>query len=127
VDLWVVFGIAICIALAWFGLRIEPHHVSKDGQRIICQSQPLDDLGNPTGRGTETKVQITLDRELQITQKRFLRRTHDYWEMVAESPNPPRGKAVFLVRRRDDHSDLLTLRMPAKSRGATELRALTPA
>lgn len=121
-----MLGIAICIALAWYGLRIEPHHVSKDGQRIICQSQPLDDLGNPTGRGKETKVQITLDGELEITQKRLLSRSHSYWEMVAESPNPPRGKAVFLVRGRDDHSELLTLRMPAKSRAVDALRALTP-
>jgi hypothetical protein len=126
VDLWVVVGIAICLALAWFGLRIEPHHVSKDGQRIICQSQSLDDLGNPTGRGRETTVQINADSELEITERRRMRRTKSYWEMMAESPEPPRGKAVFLVRKLDDHSKLLTLRMPAKSRAVETLRALTP-
>ena len=123
---WIVVGIALCVGLAWFGLRIEPHHVSKDGQRFICQSQNLDDLGNPAGRGRETKVQITLDQTLELTQKRFFRRTHSFWEVVAESPQPPRGRAIFLLRGRDDHSELLTLRLPAKSRAVEELRTLTP-
>jgi hypothetical protein len=127
VDLaWLLLAVALCGGLAWLGLRIEPHHVSKDGKRIICQSQRLDDLGDPTGRGTETNVRITIDRTLDVTQKRFLRRTQGYWEVVAESPSPPRGRAIFLLRGRDDHSDLLTLRMPAKSRAVEELRALIP-
>lgn len=122
---WLVVAVALCGSLAWFGMRIEPHWVSKDGRRFICQSQLVTPHGDALGRWRETRVEITPDDELCVIQKRLFRRQRSYWELAAESPDPPRRRAIFLLRGRDDTTSMLTLRMPAKSRALDGLRALT--
>jgi len=48
-----------------------------------------------------------------------VRRTKARWALVGKSPEPPKGKAVYVVRQFDAGKwldDTMTLSMPAKSR-----------
>jgi hypothetical protein len=36
---WFLLAIAVMVGLGWLGFQIEPHHVSKDGRRILCNAQ----------------------------------------------------------------------------------------
>lgn len=125
--LWALLAIAVCVLLAWVGFRIEPHWVSKDGTRFLCNGQLLDAKGEPLTRWRETKVLVGTGGQVQIEQKRFLRRRASFWTVAAESPEPPRKRAVFVLRGHDDAgvSAMFALRLPASSRAVPVLRAAT--
>jgi hypothetical protein len=124
--LWFVLAVALCVGLAWLGLRIEPHFVSKDGSRFLCMGQKLNLQGDHLGRWRETRVVIEHHGGIQVDQKRHMRRTTTFWRVEARSPEAPKRKAVFLLKGHDDHGDpvLLALRLPAKSRAVESLSAL---
>jgi hypothetical protein len=126
--LWLLLAISICVLLAWLGIRIEPHWVSRDGCRFLCGGQTLSVQGEPMARWRETRVIVGTNGNLQVDQKRFMRRTSSSWTVEGESPTPPRGKRVFLLRGHDEKGQaiLLALRMPAKSRAVTILEPLLP-
>ena len=121
---WTLLALAACVGLIWFGLRIEPHWVAKDGRSFICRSQLLTRNGDPLSRWAEARVTVTGDDTLDVVQKQFLRRRRSAWQVAAESQEPPRGKAIFLLHGFEDRSQVMTLRMPAKSRAAPVLRSL---
>ena len=98
--LWGVAALAVLVGMAWLGYKIEPHWVSKDGERFLCVAQVLDHTGDPLTRWKECRVAI--DRGwLRVDQKRRFRRPlTTYWKLEAEGSNPPRRKVVFVGRRR---------------------------
>ncbi len=127
--LWGVAALAVLVGMAWLGYKIEPHWVSKDGERFLCVAQVLDHTGQPLTRWKECRVAIDKDR-LRVDQKRRLRRSlTTFWKLEAEGSDSPRGKAVFVGRRRTDDGidEIISFRMPSKSRAVAKLRELVPA
>jgi len=126
--LGVVAVVAVCGGLMWVATRIEPHWVSKDGRRFLCNAQQIDlASAQPTTRWHETRVIVGDAGDLQVDQKRFpLRRSTTFWRVEAESPDPPRGKALFLLRGHDatGQAALLAIRVPRSSRAVAVLRTL---
>jgi hypothetical protein len=126
--LWGIAALAVLAGMAWLGYKIEPHWVSKDGERFLCVAQVLDYSGEPLTRWKECRVAID-HAVLRVDQKRRLRRPlTTYWKLEAESAEPPRRKVVFVGRRRTDDGidELISFRMPAKSRATVKLRELLP-
>ncbi|MEX0847913.1 MAG: hypothetical protein WD023_09060 [Ilumatobacteraceae bacterium] len=121
---WLVLAVAVMVGLAWLGFRIEPHHVSKDGRRILCNAQLLTQHGEQLTRWRETKVLVLGENRLVVEQRRFFRRRSGIWTVVAESDAPPRKRAVFLLKTANpvDGPEMLALRLPANSRGNEILR-----
>lgn len=117
-------GIAAMALLAWIGFRIEPHWVSKDARRFLCSGQFMNHLGLPMGRWRETKVIVPPDGLVVIDQKRFMKHNSSAWSLTGESPDPPKGRAVFLLSGHDAHGQkqMLALKLPAKSRAIPILR-----
>jgi len=127
--LGLILVVAVCVALAWLGLRMEPHYVSKDGKRFLCMGQKLNAKGEELGRWRETRVVIDHKGAIQADQKRFMRRTTTFWRIEGRTTGGSRRKATFLLKGHDDHGlpALLALRLPAKSRAVDSLIALMPA
>lgn len=121
-----ILALGLCAFLAWLGFRIEPHFVSKDGERFLCVGQKMNMQGDHLGRWRETRVVVDRGGKLQIDQKRFMRRSTTFWTVEAQSPAAPKRKAVFLLKGHDDQGlpMLLALRMPAKSRAVSTLSSL---
>ncbi len=126
--LWLLLAIALCAFVAWLGFLIEPHWVSRDGKRFLCNGQKLSVRGEPIGRWHETRVIVGTRGQLQIDQKRFMRRTSSSWTLEGEAPARLRRKRVFLLRGHDDKglAIMLALRMPASSRAVNTLEQLLP-
>jgi hypothetical protein len=125
--LWAVGTIVVLVGMLIVAYRMEPHWVSRDGQRFLCNAQPLDELGNRMGRWREMRVTIMSDGRLNVAKRALVMgRANGYWELRAKSPTPPRGKVVYLLANptEDKASDLLAIRLPAKSRAIPHLDAL---
>ena len=123
---WLLLAIVVCVGAGWLAVKIEPHWVSKDGTRFLTVGQRMDVRGERLGRWREMRVFVDRDGQVEIEEKRFMRRAVSYWTLEAESPEPPRRKAVFVLRGHDSAGTevLLALRMPAKSRAVDQLRPL---
>lgn len=124
--LWLLGSIAVCVGLAWIALKIEPHWVSRDGRRMLCMGQLLDTTGTPRGRWRETRVIIPTSGQLQVDQKRLLKRSTSFWSLEQQAPpsSPRTRKAVFLLRGHDADGSaaLLALKLPANSRAVPLLQ-----
>ncbi|MCB1000114.1 MAG: hypothetical protein KDB40_12525 [Acidimicrobiales bacterium] len=114
---WLALAVAVMVFLAWVGFRIEPHWVSKDRSRFICNAQLLTEQGEPVGRFRETKILVEPTGELLVDQRKLFRRRMSAWRLVAESDDPPRRRAVFLLRGHDaqHRPAMLAVRVPATS------------
>jgi hypothetical protein len=125
---WFVLAIAAMVGLAWLGYQIEPHHVSKNGRRILCNAQLLSESGEPLTRWRETKLMLLDDDRVVAEQRRLFRRRSAVWKVAGESDAPPRKRAVFLLTSADpaDGPEMLALRLPASSRANELLRARLP-
>lgn len=123
---WFAIAIAVCGLLGWLAFRIEPHWVSKDGHRFLCNAQRLTARGEPETRWRETRVIVNNADQVQVDQKRFMRRTSTFWQVVSRSEDPPRGREVFLLTGFDDRGTpvMLALRLPKKSRAVATLQRL---
>ena len=124
--LGIIAVICVCAFLGWVGFRIEPHWVSKDGRRFMCNGQRLNGRGEPQARWRETRVLVDDSDRVQVDQKRFLKRTSTFWKVVSRSSDPPRGREVFLLSGHDETGIpvMLALRLPRKSRAVATLEAL---
>ena len=122
-DLLTLIGVVVIGgALIWVAFRMEPHWVSKDGQRFICRAQLIDDHGNTQGRWHEYRFRITEDGEIAASRRSFVGRAGTgIWRVAARSPDPPRRKAVFLLRPVHDAGSMMAVRMPASSRAVDSL------
>jgi hypothetical protein len=121
---WLALAVAVMAGLAWLGFRIEPHWVAKDGSRFLCNAQLLSGKGDPMGRFRETKMLVEPNGELLVDQRRLFRRHMSAWQVAAESENPPRKRAVFLLTGHDRSgaAAMLALRLPASSPMVPRLR-----
>ena len=140
--------VAICGLCWWASYRIEPHWVSKDGRRVVCYGQGLSNHGEPIGRWRETKLAKLNASTVEVRQKGLrtgpsaadLNQTKlqlmsplkarqpaaTFWNVVGVSPEPPRGKAVYLLG--GSHGEgvppMIAVRLPAKSKAIPMLDEL---
>jgi hypothetical protein len=123
---WFAVLIAVCGLLTWLGYRIEPHWVSKDGRRFMCNAQRLTARGEPETRWRETRIIINDTDQVQVDEKHFLRRSSTFWKVLSRSETPPRGREVFVLSGVDEAGvpALLALRLPKRSRAVTVLQQL---
>lgn len=122
-----VGSVVVIGGMLFVAYRMEPHWVSRDGQRFLCNAQPLDELGNTVGRWREMRVTIMSDGRLNVAKRALLMgRVNGYWSMRAKSPAPPRGKVVYVLAQPTEEKapDLLAIRLPATSRAIPHLDAL---
>ncbi|MEX2626135.1 MAG: hypothetical protein WD225_04590 [Ilumatobacteraceae bacterium] len=112
-------------ALIWLAFRLEPHWVSKDGNRFICRGQLIDDHGITQGRWHEYRFRVTDAGEVAASRRSFVGRSGiGSWRVVARSDDPPRRKEVFLLHPARDADSMLAVRMPAGSRAVETLDRL---
>ena len=125
---WFFGAIAVCGGLLYLAHRIEPHWVAKDGSRFLTTAQLIDRSGASAGRVKEVRVLILHDGSLMVSRRSVWRTKSGIWRIQAKSPNPPRGRHLYLLRPvpADPMDDFLTLRVPAKSRIVPTLDALVP-
>lgn len=101
----------------WVGYRMEPHWVSKDGQRFMCGAQEFFH-GQLGGHPRETQVAFLPDGALHITQKRMMRRQRSLWKLVGRAADPPKGLEIYVAQQSIDGvktQTMLALRIPKKS------------
>jgi hypothetical protein len=125
--LWVVGFVVVLVGMYWAAFRIEPHWVSKDGKRFLCNAQAIGPHGEIEGRARETRVIVRDDGLLQLDQKRKMRRRiTEVWLVTAKSPEPPRKRAVYLLTARGEvpGTGHLAIRLPESSRAIPVLDAL---
>ncbi|MCY7298766.1 MAG: hypothetical protein LH616_06105 [Ilumatobacteraceae bacterium] len=115
---WIALIIVVMSGMWWVAYRMEPHWVSRDGTRFLCTAQELEGA-NTVGHPRETRVLITHDGALYVTQKRMMRRHTTMWTLVAKAPAAPRKMQVYVAKHRGAGSAIeshLAIRIPTKSR-----------
>ena len=95
---WVLLAMAVCAGLFYLSYRIEPHWVSKDGQRFMCTVQVLGKHDVPASRIREARGRLNDDATIRLDQKQTMRRSSSMWHVVGRAPVQPKGKAVFIIR-----------------------------
>ena len=135
--LWLIGFAALLAGLYYLAYRMEPHWVSKDGERFICMGQVMDHHGNPRSGWREYRVEVRWDGSIATRKRsRWVRADARKWRMRARSEDPPKRKAIYLlVAERTDEdvkarrvspfdADLLAIRLPESSRAIAVLDGL---
>ena len=116
--LWTLGAIAVCAGMFFIAARMEPHWVAKDGTRFITTSQLIDRFGETIGRRREVRVALLPDGSLMVSRRSIIKTSSGVWRIQAKSPNPPKGRQIYLLREipPDPDGELLALRVPASSK-----------
>lgn len=115
---WIALIVAVMAGMWWVAYRMEPHWSSRDGHRFMCTAQEIVG-GSPVGHPRETRVLISPDGGVFVTQKRLLRRRSSQWHLIGKSPAPPRKLQVYVAEHRPEGNlptTHLAIRIPANSR-----------
>ncbi|MEQ1873452.1 MAG: hypothetical protein ABL953_06970 [Ilumatobacteraceae bacterium] len=115
---WLAVVVIVLGGMWWVGYRMEPHWVSKDGQRFMCGAQEFFH-GQLGGHPRETQVAFLPGGSLHITQKRMMRRQRSTWSLIGKSADPPKGLEIYVAQQSVDgvaKPEMLALRIPRKSR-----------
>jgi hypothetical protein len=131
---------AACALMLWASYKIEPHWVSKDGERLVCYGQGLGRDGAPQGRWREMRVRKTSGHMVEVRPRRgslsvagsgvnpMKRRAQrvSHWKVIGQSPMPPRKRVVYLLGSSTDPGmpEMVALRLPANSRAIPMLESL---
>jgi hypothetical protein len=107
-------------------LGIEPHWVSKDGERMMCMAQLLDAQHQPVGRWREVKAARLPEGTWHITRRARTPRGRlpaEVWRVESRMAEAPRKRAHYLARARhqDGSAAFLVLRLPASSQMISSL------
>lgn len=122
---WIAVVVAVMGTLWWVGYRMEPHWVSKDGQRFMCGTQEYFH-GHLAGHPRETQCAILADGTLHVTNKKMLRRQRSIWNLIGKSDAPPKNLEIYVAQRKVDGNprpEMLALRIPKKSKCVAALDA----
>lgn len=117
---WLAVVLAGCALALWGASKIEPHWVSKDGRKFIASVQVIGRNGD-LSRPQEVRGAITEDGEVWLRSRKRIGRFQGIWVLAGASPEPPRGKRIYLLRGTPD----VALRVPTSSRLVERLDALT--
>ncbi|MGH9134225.1 MAG: hypothetical protein ACRDZZ_09835 [Ilumatobacteraceae bacterium] len=129
--LWIIGFAALLAGLYFFAFRIDPHWVSKDGRRFICQGQLVDHYGNTLHGWREYRFEV-LDHDRLFAKRRsrwsrLTGKSEGVWRVSAKSENPPKNREIYLLTSTDTGTtDQLAIRMPASSRAVEVLDGLGP-
>ncbi|MEO8265709.1 MAG: hypothetical protein ABI706_09400 [Ilumatobacteraceae bacterium] len=126
--LLMLLAIAVCAGLLYLGYRIEPHHVSRNGDRFLCTGQWLSPQGEADGRKREVWINVLGTGQLQVDTKRRLRHDVTNWSLEGKASSPPPRKAVYVLRTITSlgTTERMTIKIPAKSRAVTSLDEMLP-
>lgn len=122
---WLVVALVVMGGMWWIGYRMEPHWVSKDGERFVCGAQEFFH-GSLAGHPRETQVAIMAGGTLHITQKKVMRRQRSLWLLVGKSADPPKNLEIYVAQQTVDGvatPTMLALRIPKKSKCVAMLDA----
>lgn len=124
---WIVVPVAACVGMLWLANRIEPHWSAKDGRRFLTTAQIIDRHGQTIERRREVRVTIATDGTLHLSRRSVLRRDQNQlFQVAGASPDPPRGKAIFVLDSlpADPSGNRLVLRLPATSPATAALQGV---
>ena len=129
--LWIVIPVLACVGMLVLAHRIEPHWVAKDGTRFLTTTQVIDGRGDAVGRRREMRFLIQPDGTLVASRRGLVKTASETFSVAAKSPNPPRGREIYLLDAIPPDADGLrvTVRVPAKSRvvpALDQMVGLTP-
>lgn len=120
----VVGGLAL-----WWALRLEPHWVSRAGDRFTARVQVLGFRDQTEGRWREVRAVISDDGDI-ILRPRGIAGGHlsGRWRALTASVDPSGRRAVYLLQRSDTSGSLATnrlvMRIPVSSRARAVVDAL---
>ena len=116
--LWIVIPVLACAGMLVLAHRIEPHWVAKDGSRFLTTTQVIDGRGDTVGRQREMRFLIQPDGTLVASRRGLVKTASETFTIAAKSPNPPRGRELYLLDALPPDADGLrvAIRVPAKSR-----------
>ena len=140
---WTVGFVAVLAGLYYLAYRVEPHWVSKDGQRFICHGQITDGHGTPRSGRREYRVEVRWDGSLATRRRsRWVRSDARRWRMRGRAPQTEKRRVQYVLvadpldgerqGTRDPRSarygsiddDLMVIRIPDRSRAVPVLDAL---
>jgi len=110
---------AVCVGMLYLANRIEPHWVAKDRQRFLTSAHELDQFGLPMGRKHDVRVHVDPDSDALVIRRRSIVRGSGsgVWYVRAKSPQPPRGREVYVLKSASDNAaPAMALRFPKKSK-----------
>ena len=128
--LWIIGPLAAVGLMYFAASRIDAHWVSKDGRRFLCQAQVLTAQGAVDGKAHELRIIVRPDGLLQLDQRRRMhRRITEVWRVTGKSADPPRRRAVYLLKPRheDGAKGQIAVRLPDSSRAVAVLDGLLDA
>lgn len=137
-----------CGLMWWGSYKLEPHWVSKDGERLVCYGQGLDKQGRQIGRWREVRVTKIRSDTLEVRPRHgslvvdrykggtagiaggvFKHRGQQasYWKVGGAAPSAPRNRAVYLLDGCNDPDlpHMLAIRIPKNSRAIPMLESLS--
>ena len=122
---WLILLIAGAIGMLVLASRIEPHWASKDGRTFTCRIQELATDGRSGSRWMDAKASI-IDGRIVLVRRGLLRARHRPEPARSVLTRTTGGEARFAIFLLDGNDKLIAMRVPAKSKAATTLDALTP-
>lgn len=119
-----VAGFAIGLLIA--ARRLEPHWVSKDQQRFICQARVVDDHGVAAGGWNEYRFSFTSDGMIR-GRRRSMWGLHlpGIWRVVRQIPDPPARRQIFVMVPDSVDGQHLWVKLPTRSALLPKMIALT--
>ena len=142
--------VGVCGLMLWGSYKLEPHWVSKDGERVICYAQGLDQRGQSTGRWREVRItkiradtvevrprrgSLMIDKHSQGSgivgglggmARRQAKHRASYWKVGGATETSLRKRVVYLLEGCNDPDlpHLLIIRLPTSSRAIAMLESL---
>lgn len=123
-----LLAVAICAGLLYVAYRLEPHHVSKRGDRFLCTGQWISPGGDTDGRKREVWVVVLGAGQLQVDVKRRMRHDVTNWTLEGKAASPPPHRAVYVLRTINalGSTERMTIKVPSRSRAVAILDAMLP-
>ncbi len=140
--------VAVCGLMLWASYKMEPHWVSKDGERMICYGQCLSRGGRSVGRWRELRISRIRPDTLEVRPRRgsltaeipgtrsagsiaggLVRRRGpktSYWKVAGKTETPLRNRVMYILDGNTDANlpDLIAIRLPSKSKAIPMLEAM---
>lgn len=124
--LWLLGFFAVVGGLLYASYKIEPHWVSKDGRRFLCNAQSVTEHGATLGAWREYRVEVLDDGRLFARRRsRLFPNAARMWVVAAKSESPPKRREVYLLESETPgEDDMLAIRLPVGSKAIPILDAL---
>jgi hypothetical protein len=123
--LWIIGFVGVIGGMWFVAYRMDPHWVSKDGERFIANGQLMDHYGNTLGGWREYRFEVLADGRVSSRRRsRYVPRDARVWRVRARSDETPPKKAMFVLGEDDAAGEMLAVRMPSSSRAVAVLDGL---